>query len=102
MKASILVFAGLLAMMAAGCTTGGAANMAVEEPQYVYVRVIDGPVDRASDMLNASPNDIICKREKIVGSRFNRPVCKTRGYIEAERRSAQDALHRNQERNSHL
>jgi hypothetical protein len=37
-------------------------------------------------------NQVVCRRERPVGSRISKTVCRTRAQIEEERRAAQDAL----------
>ena len=37
-------------------------------------------------------NQVVCRRERPVGSRMTKTVCRTRAQIEEERRAAQDAL----------
>jgi hypothetical protein len=37
-------------------------------------------------------NQVVCRRERPVGSRMTKTVCRTRAQIEQERRAAQDAL----------
>ena len=37
-------------------------------------------------------NQVVCRRERPVGSRMTKTVCRTRAQIEEERRSAQQAL----------
>lgn len=63
-------------------------------PQYVDVRIVDGSVNRTAFAREANPDEIICKRERVLGSRFNRTVCKTRRQIDAARRAAEYDLSR--------
>ena len=37
-------------------------------------------------------NQVVCRRERPVGSRMVKTVCRTRAQIEEERRAAQDAM----------
>lgn len=42
-----------------------------------------------------SPDDVICKRERVTGSHFPQKICRTRAQIEAKREADQKALQRN-------
>jgi len=51
--------------------------------------------ERVAELASAeSPDDVICRREKVTGSHFARKVCRTRAQIEAEREAHQQALQR--------
>ena len=57
------------------------AAMTTEEKVAVY-----------NESMNEDGDELVCRREHVVGSHFKKTVCKTRAEMEAERRSAQDAL----------
>jgi hypothetical protein len=57
------------------------AAMTTEEKVAVY-----------NESMSQERDELVCRREHVVGSHFKKTVCRTRAEIEAERRSAQDAM----------
>lgn len=59
------------------------AAMSTEEKVAVY-----------NESMSEEKDELVCRREKRVGSHFPRTVCFTRAEIELQRKSAQDVLQR--------
>jgi hypothetical protein len=57
------------------------AAMTTEEKVAVY-----------NESMSQERDEIVCRRQQVTGSHFRKTVCRTRAEIEAERRSAQDAM----------
>lgn len=47
-----------------------------------------------NESMSVDKNELVCRREHVVGSHFKKTVCKTREEIAAERESAQEAMRR--------
>ena len=45
-----------------------------------------------NESMSEESNEIVCRRQHVVGSHFKKTVCRTRAEIEAERKAAQMAL----------
>lgn len=92
---------GAALLLLVGCS-GNPSQLDAIGPQEreVIVRIVDGPVDRTADANGADGQEIICKRERMVGSRFSRMICKTRQEIERERLRGQQFMKRIHEQNA--
>lgn len=79
---SILV---MIIAVSACAAPNGTARGERAAPQYVNVRVIDDAVALNRTSGTVDPNEILCKRMPIIGSRLKRMVCGTRAQWEAAR-----------------
>lgn len=81
------------AMAVCGCAaTDPAARVGSDTPSYVNVRVVDGPVQTHREGAGEDPNEILCKRAPITGSRLKRMVCATRAEWELARQEAEQDM----------
>lgn len=96
----LLIIAILFSTLTA-CASSGQSTASVEEsPQFVNVRVVDGPVQYSAYDADGNAQDFICKRERMLGSRFSRMVCKTRQDIEREQRLAEQSMRQIHQKNA--
>lgn len=90
---TLTVLVTLLVAALSGCAANGTAGTAGggDEPRYVNVRIVDDPV-ALNNSADADPNEVLCKRIPITGSRLKRPICMTRAEWLAEHERAQRHL----------
>lgn len=85
----MLVLIATVVLVGSGCAaTDPAARADNDAPRYVNVRVLDGPVQTHREGAGEDPNEVLCKRESIIGSRLKRMVCATRAEWELARQKA--------------
>lgn len=95
------LFIAILSATLSACASSGPPTAGVEDvPQVVNLRVTDGPVQYRVFDADGSAHDFFCKRERMLGSRFSRTVCKTRQEIEREQRLAEQAVRQIRQKNA--
>ena len=75
----------MIVAVSACASPNGAARGDGDAPQYVNARVINDAVALNRTSSDADPNEILCKRMPITGSRLKRMICGTRAQWEAVR-----------------
>jgi hypothetical protein len=77
-------------LMLAGCAGTGQPSVVADDANKGDAQAEEQVADASGD----SANEVVCTREKKVGSNMYQRVCKTRRQLEAEREASQEQLRR--------
>lgn len=98
-KIAVTLMSAFILSVTAGCSSMPTSQTTQDlqtAPQFTEeekeAMSTDEKVAVYNESMSQERDELVCRREHVVGSHFKKTVCKTRAEMEAERRSAQDAL----------